>query len=342
MWALPDENRRHVGLKIEHKDLPTSSSDAHVCRAYSRNTRSAQSVDDSAVTRNRMGKQLKQTTSDLEPESFTRMKEFTYSMNLAALNDVKFRSPASHDDQYIDVGCGPGNFLAEQLLPRLQPFARVVSTDISEDMILYAQSHHKAPKVCFEVLDIENGDVQFIIDKYGLFNRVFSFLTFHYIWDLHKAYHNISRLLKDGGECVVAYFTRTGVTDVWHRIYQKEEWRSHIPDLSSMFAGRYCFDEPVDEEKLAALEESAVTAAGLELVTCRTYCSPCTFPTADVCLDAHVPFFKLDARVPEEKRAAFWKTWRYALKDASNSHTGGISLNYDVLVAHSQKHPAPI
>ncbi|XP_070394418.1 uncharacterized protein [Dermacentor albipictus] len=117
---------------------------------------------------------------------------------------------------------------------------------------------------------------------------------------------------------------------------------SDAHDLSSMFAGRYCFDEPVDEEKLAALEKSAVTAAGLELVTCRTYCSPCTFPTADVCLDAHVPFFKLDARVPEEKRAAFWKTWRYALKDASNSNTGGISLNYDVLVAYSQKHPAPM
>ncbi|XP_037579881.1 uncharacterized protein LOC119462623 [Dermacentor silvarum] len=109
-----------------------------------------------------------------------------------------------------------------------------------------------------------------------------------------------------------------------------------------MFAERYCFDEPVDEEKLAALEKSAVTAAGLELVTCRTYSSTWTFPTADICLDAYVPFFKLDARVPEEKRAPFWNTWRTALHEASNSNSSGISLDCDVLVAHSQKPPAPI
>ncbi|XP_037579743.2 uncharacterized protein LOC119462467 [Dermacentor silvarum] len=311
-------------------------------RAYSGNTRSAQGMDDSAVMSNGMQKQLKQTTSDLDPESFTWLKQFSYSENLAALNHVQFRRPTSDDDQYLDVGCGPGNFLAEKLLPRLRPFARVISTDISEDMIVYAQNHHMEPKVCFEVLDIENGDVQFIVDKYGLFDRVFSFLTFHYVWDLHKAYRNISRLLKDGGECLVVYFTRTGITDVWHRIYQKEEWQSHMPDLSSMFAERYCFDEPVDEEKLAALEKSAVTAAGLELVTCRNYSSTWTFPTADICLDAYVPFFKLDARVPDEKRAPFWNTWRTALHEASNSNSGGISLNCDVLVAHSQKPPAPI
>ncbi|KAH7937169.1 hypothetical protein HPB49_008423 [Dermacentor silvarum] len=63
-----------------------------------------------------------------------------------------------------------------------------------------------------------------------------------------------------------------------------------------MFAERYCFDEPVDEEKLAALEKSAVTAAGLELVTCRTYSSTWTFPTADICLDAFQYFISKSDR----------------------------------------------
>nr|XP_050028072.1 juvenile hormone acid O-methyltransferase-like [Dermacentor andersoni]XP_054922863.1 juvenile hormone acid O-methyltransferase-like [Dermacentor andersoni] len=291
---------------------------------------------------NSMDEQQKQTTSDLEPKPFTWLKEFSYRENLAALYDVQFRRPSSDDDQYLDVGSGPGNFLAEQLLPLLRPFARVVATDISEDMIAYAQNHYPEAKVCFEVLDIENGDVQFIVDKYGLFDRIFSFLTFHYIWDLHKAYRNVSRLLKDGGECLIVYFTRTGITDVWHRIYQNEEWRSHMPDPSLMFSERFCFDKAVDEEKLVALEKSAVTAAGLELVKCRTYSSLWKFATADICLDAYMPFFKLDARVPEEKRAAFWNTWRHALHEASNSNSSGISLNHDVLIAHSQKLPAPI
>ncbi|KAL1433944.1 hypothetical protein MTO96_012083 [Rhipicephalus appendiculatus] len=155
--------------------------------------------------------QLRRTTSDLDPESFTWLKDLSYEENLTALNVVQFLRSATKEDQYVDVGCGPGNFLAEKLLPRVRPFARVVATDISEDMIQYAQKHHKEPNVNFEVLDIENGDVQFMVHQYGLFDRVYSFLTFHYIWDLHKAYRNISQLLRDGGECLVVY-----LHEDWH------------------------------------------------------------------------------------------------------------------------------
>ncbi|XP_075742860.1 uncharacterized protein LOC119185270 isoform X2 [Rhipicephalus microplus] len=238
-----------------------------------------------AVMEDIRGPDLRHATADLDPESFTWLKELSYKENLTSLNLVKFLKSATKEYQYLDVGCGPGNFLAERLLPRLHPFARVVSTDISEDMIQYAQEHHKKPKVNFEVLDIEKGDVHFIINRYGLFDRLYSFLTFHYIWDLPKVYRNISRLLKDGGECLVVYFTRTGITDVWHQIYQNEEWQSYMPDLSSMFAERYCFNEPVDEKKLGDLEKSAVKAAGLELVACHTYSSVWTFSSADACLE---------------------------------------------------------
>ncbi|KAL3242614.1 hypothetical protein MRX96_021002 [Rhipicephalus microplus] len=178
----------------------------------------------------------KHTTSDLDFESFPLLKEVSYKENLTSLNLVKFLRSVTKENQYLDVGCGRGNFLAERLLPRLRPFARVVSTDISEDMIQYAQEHHKKPKVIFEGLEIEKEDVQFIMDKYGLFDHLYSFQTFHYIWNLPKAYRNISRLLKDGGECLVVYFTRADITDVWQQIHEKEEWRSYMPDLSSMFA----------------------------------------------------------------------------------------------------------
>ncbi|XP_075742898.1 uncharacterized protein LOC119185270 isoform X4 [Rhipicephalus microplus] len=117
----------------------------------------------------------------------------------------------------------------------------------------------------------------------------------------------------------------------------KENLTSLNLDLSSMFAERYCFNEPVDEKKLGDLEKSAVKAAGLELVACHTYSSVWTFSSADACLDAYIPFFKLDSRVPEEKRAHFRDTWRRGLREASISKDGAISLVYDVIVVHSQK-----
>ncbi|XP_077486115.1 juvenile hormone acid O-methyltransferase-like [Amblyomma americanum] len=279
-----------------------------------------------------------QKKSDLDPESFTWLKVLSYKENLKALESTRFRQPASDQHQYLDIGCGPGNFLMEHLLPRLRPYRRFVGTDISRDMIEYARTRYGTQDVSFELLDIDHGNPQAIVDKYGPFERAYSFLTFHYVWDLDRAYRNIHRLLGDGGECLVVYFTRTGITDVWHRLYQDEEWRRYMPNLAEMFAERYCMDEPVPEKELVARERSAVAAAGLDMVACRTYSSIWTFPSVDACLKTYVPFFKLDARVPAQRRGAFWEDWRRALREGSTTTaSGGIALTYEIILAHSRK-----
>ncbi|KAH9377092.1 hypothetical protein HPB48_001774 [Haemaphysalis longicornis] len=51
-------------------------------------------------------------------------------------------------------------------------------------MLEYARSHTDEPEVTFELFDIERGDPQTIVDKYGQFDRLYSFLTFQYVWDL--------------------------------------------------------------------------------------------------------------------------------------------------------------
>ncbi|KAH9371897.1 hypothetical protein HPB48_021958 [Haemaphysalis longicornis] len=129
------------------------------------------------------------------------------------MQSVRFLRPCSEDDQHLDVGCGPGNFLQDRLLPHLRPCRRLVGVDSSWEMLDYAKRHCREPEVAFEHLDIERGEPQAIIDKYGQFDRVYSFLTFHYVWDLERAYRNVNRLLKAGGECLAVCFVRTGITE---------------------------------------------------------------------------------------------------------------------------------
>ncbi|KAH9377093.1 hypothetical protein HPB48_019208 [Haemaphysalis longicornis] len=181
----------------------------------------------SARLNQQLPKHRQESAPVLDPVSYTSFKEHTYRDNLAAWDSVKFRRPANEWNQYLDVGCGTGNFLKEHQLPRLRPCRRVVATDCSRDMLEYARSHTDEPEVTFELFDIERGDPQTIVDKYGQFDRLYSFLTFQYVWDLARAYKNVYRLLKDGGESLVVYFTRTAVTDVWYRVNQLEEWRDY-------------------------------------------------------------------------------------------------------------------
>lgn len=273
----------------------------------------------------------------LDPVSYTSFKENTYRDNLTAWDSVKFRRPANEWNQYLDVGCGTGNFLKEHQLPRLRPCRRVVATDCSRDMLEYARSHTDEPEVTFELFDIERGDPQTIVDKYGEFDRLYAFLTFQYVWDLTRAYRSVYQLLKDGGECLIVYFTRTAVTDVWHRVHQMEEWRNCMRDPSALFAERFRFDATVTDDELVADETRAAVAAGLDMVDCHTQTTQWTFSSADTFLDTYIPFYKLDVKVPTEKRPAFRDAWRCALLEASTAATDGISFRFDLIVAHLQK-----
>ncbi|KAK8779064.1 hypothetical protein V5799_019595 [Amblyomma americanum] len=168
-----------------------------------------------------------------DPRTFLWLREHNYRDNLKALDSVQFRRPAEVGDQYLDVGCGPGNFVAEALLPRLGHCRRLIATDKAASMVEYAREHYPNPAVVYDVLDIERGDVQSFVGKYGLFDRVYSFMAFHYVNDLERAYRNVFLALKDGGEFMRVSFTGTAITDVWYQLYCTEEWKAFLSFRSS-------------------------------------------------------------------------------------------------------------
>ncbi|XP_065307011.2 juvenile hormone acid O-methyltransferase-like [Dermacentor albipictus] len=279
------------------------------------------------------------SNSERDPKTFLWLRNHNYRDNLGALDSVRFRRPATEDFQYLDVGCGPGNFTAEALLPRLRPCRRLVATDKSASMVAYAREHFRDHReVAYDVLDIECGDhAECIVDTYGPFDRVYSFMTFHYVRDLEQAYRNVFLCLKDGGECLTVSFMGTAITDVWYRLWNAVEWKAYLPDPKQLFSERFCYSVPLPEERIASEEQLAIGAAGMELVSCRMHHASWTMPDLDSWLDCYVPFFRLDARVPEDKRGAFLDACRSLLRAASSATPEGVGLRHSVIVVHTQK-----
>ncbi|KAL1425217.1 hypothetical protein MTO96_019370 [Rhipicephalus appendiculatus] len=56
--------------------------------------------------------------------------------------------------QFLDVGCGTGDFTRDCLLPRCLPCRRIVATDWSQDMIEYAKRYSAHVKIDYQQLDI--------------------------------------------------------------------------------------------------------------------------------------------------------------------------------------------
>ncbi|XP_070377455.1 juvenile hormone acid O-methyltransferase-like [Dermacentor albipictus] len=111
------------------------------------------------------------------------------------------------DHQYLEIGCGPGNFTRNHLLPMCPPtLKRLVSTDVSDGMLNYAKLVHGHAKIVRRKLDItDDEEVSRFIAEEGRFQRVYSFLALHWVKDKCAALKNIERLMTPGGECLVMY-----------------------------------------------------------------------------------------------------------------------------------------
>ncbi|XP_037515932.1 juvenile hormone acid O-methyltransferase isoform X1 [Rhipicephalus sanguineus] len=152
------------------------------------------------------------------------------------------RSDAS-DHQYLDVGCGPGNLTRNHLLPSCPPtLKRLLACDNSPAMVDYARTVHGHPKIDHRLLDIAvDEDVQRFIAEEGRFQRVYSFLVFHWIQDRAVALKNIERLMTPGGECLIIYNPQPGPAMLNRAFLESESWAKYR-DVMSMPIFHECGD----------------------------------------------------------------------------------------------------
>ncbi|XP_037499628.1 uncharacterized protein LOC119373644 [Rhipicephalus sanguineus] len=137
------------------------------------------------------------------------------------------------DHQYLEIGCGPGNFTLNHLLPSCPPtLKRLVSTDNSQAMLDHAKTVHAHPKIVYKLLDIsKDDDVSRFVAEEGRFQRVYSFLAFHCIEDNAAALRNVERLLTPGGECLVIWKACPSMTVPLHRALLETELGAKYHDV---------------------------------------------------------------------------------------------------------------
>ncbi|XP_077528828.1 uncharacterized protein LOC144141156 [Haemaphysalis longicornis] len=273
----------------------------------------------------------------IDPDALQQAKTPGYQHKLAALSHVHFKVPASERSQYLDVGCGSGGFTKDALLDYVRPCRRIVAVDRSETLIKYAQEHASHPDISYELADIEVGDPQPLLAKYGAFSRVYSFLALQCVRDLKAAYRNMFHFLEDGGECAIVSLTGSTITDVMYQLGNMEQWRDYVPDPRELYSERFLFCQPAVQEKVISTERDAVLAAGLELVSCSVYDSMWTLPNIDAWIDTYVPAFKLEAKIPEEKRSTFRQDCRALLEAKTTMTPEGCAMRHGFVVVHAQK-----
>ncbi|XP_077484670.1 juvenile hormone acid O-methyltransferase-like isoform X2 [Amblyomma americanum] len=192
------------------------------------------------------------------------------------------------EHQYLDVGCGPGNFVRNHLLPLCPPaLKRLVATDNSKAMIDYAKRVHAHPKVEHRLLDIAIDDeVTDFIAKEGCFQRVYSFLALHWIEDKCAALRNIERLLTPGGECLVIFNPYPGPAQLYQALLDSDSWAKYRDILRRAMP---VFSEPSGPASCRKRLADLVSTTGLVSLSCELV----RIKIASASIDDAVRFFLL-------------------------------------------------
>ncbi|KAH7939615.1 hypothetical protein HPB52_015026 [Rhipicephalus sanguineus] len=147
------------------------------------------------------------------------------TFNNALDEDVLNESPTSRwPRQFLDVGSGCGRVTLNVILPNVpDDVEKIVGVDICENMVSYARQNNSHPRIVYEKLDIR-GDVSEFLELYGPFDRIYGFNSLNRVKEQSKAWNNMAKLLKPGGECLLFYSAWYSTPDVWRALALKERW----------------------------------------------------------------------------------------------------------------------
>ncbi|XP_056642725.1 juvenile hormone acid O-methyltransferase-like [Diorhabda sublineata] len=126
----------------------------------------------------------------------------------------------------LDIGCGDGRFLFEHLIPKLpKHFGKIVAGDCSQNMLEFAKSRYRTPKVDFVQIDIGSENIPEEFENQ--FHHIYSFYTLHWVKKQRRAFQNIFNMLKPGGDILMSFIAKSNLYDIYENMSKHKKWQHY-------------------------------------------------------------------------------------------------------------------
>ncbi|XP_029827643.2 juvenile hormone acid O-methyltransferase-like [Ixodes scapularis] len=288
-----------------------------------------------------MSVQDETSSRTLEPDEYVVNNEIQRRNSIHALEllEGSFGSEDTSDEQFLDVGCGPGDFTRDCLLPRCPPCRRIMAVDVSEDMVKYAREHFAHPKICYDVLDIASEDVSDFVERHGEFDRVYSFFCLHWMKDQATVLKNVARMIKPGGGCLLLFNASSPTMRFHKKMAAMDRWQKYREILEKPIPPSV---DIADEGALISYIKGLLKTADLTPTRCEVQRMEHTFPSLENLIAVQMSYNLLKYVVTEEESPLLLKdvteesTKWWAEKDAGDSPLDG-----QVFLVHAYKPRSP-
>ncbi|XP_025407411.1 juvenile hormone acid O-methyltransferase-like [Sipha flava] len=141
------------------------------------------------------------------------------------------------DEVVLDLGCGPGDVSSNILYPLIKnKIKQLVCVDKLHKFIEYAKISYENSHINFKILDIENANECSLYAH--TFDKIFSFLCFHWVWNKMNALVNMKSMLRNNGEICIHYLLNVPNVEIYKKldpewqIYTKKTMQANMPVYS--------------------------------------------------------------------------------------------------------------
>ncbi|XP_029834449.2 juvenile hormone acid O-methyltransferase-like [Ixodes scapularis] len=270
------------------------------------------------------------------PEVYVKANDLQRKTNIRTLErlGINFKSRPSADQQFIDIGCGTGDFTRQELLQRCQPCRRIVATDIGESMVTYAKENFAHPQIEYQVHDISI-DVSGLVKRYGQFNRVYSFYTLHFAKDYVTAFRNISDLMTSGGECLLLFVARWTGYEVWRTIAQMDRWKAYEEISEKFIPDSHDLE---DNTSLISYMLDILETVNLKPHACRILTNSSLVEDLEDTIRMNIAVHPFLPLLPVESRARYKDDVENVIRSHwKQSNDGDPHYDADMFVIHAEK-----
>lgn len=267
--------------------------------------------------------------SELYASNDDRQRES--NLKVLDLLQMAFASQDCEDHQFLDIGCGTGDFTRDWLLPRCPPCKKIVAVDASEDMLVYARQHSTHPSIVFDYLNIGD-DVSHFAKKYGKFERIYSFFCLNWVKDQAQAMKNVSTLLTPGGECLLVFPAWSPTRMLWRNMAKLDRWSK----FSKMLEGFVPKSQDLEDDGARiSYAQDILRGADLEPSTCELLFVHVNYSKPEEYIDMQLSLNPaLSFATPEEREALRKDVTTEVLKWTSDSV---YSARPSLYVIHARK-----
>ncbi|XP_032684967.1 juvenile hormone acid O-methyltransferase-like [Odontomachus brunneus] len=258
--------------------------------------------------------------------------------NVSAIMDEFADELETLNGKCMDIGCGPGDITRNIVLPALSPTAVMIGTDISEDMIQYAnEKYGDNVRTAFEVLDVQT---KFLPKEYvSEFDHIFSFHALHWCSDIRQAFSNIYEMLQPGGTILMNLVASHDIFDVFNQISQNPRYASYIPDKKRLVSPFQYSTEPQKELK------NMLKSVGFDVLHCSHRETTYLHVNSHTFLPAIMSFISFLDNMPKNLKTDFYEEFKseymqrkVIFKRRQNNEEQTVILDmYRVLVLYAKK-----